>query len=412
MFDLDIIKLAWMSLWRRKLRTILTMIGIMIGTAGIVVMISLGAGLEKSIVGELEGTNMNTVEVLPGYNETGEEISTLNKDDIIELKTLEGVKTVTPIYTTSGEMTIGRETMTVTLVGVDMKEAKDLGYTLTDGRFPRSNEILLGSAILEEIKENTGNDNIIRRPATIDMTGNAEEGEEPQAHTYRSRIIGAIEQTGGTEDYSAVMDIDTLIAMAEESSGISDIIKSQGYANIRVIAENSEIVETLSQEINEKGYTAYSTQTIVDAIGSVFSFLQIFLGAIGSIALLVAAIGITNTMIMSIYERTKEIGVNKVIGASVKDVRMQFLYEASFIGLMGGVVGLILSYLIDVLINSAAGIYLRLQSGASESINIVYIPPWLAVFAITFSVVVGILSGLYPANRAAKISVLEALRQE
>ncbi|MFZ7132144.1 MAG: ABC transporter permease [Eubacteriales bacterium] len=412
MFDIDIIKLAWMSLWRRKLRTILTMVGIMIGTAGIVIMISLGVGLERSIVGELEGANMNTIQVLPAMSKTGDEMNLLDKDDIVDLKTLDGVKAVTPVYTTNGELAIGREQMGVTLVGVDMNVAEDLGYKLMEGRFPRRNEILLGSTVLKEVIENTGNDDIIRKPASIVMLGSWEEDKEPETFTYRSRIIGSIEQTGDSEDYSAVMDIDTLIDMAEESSGTEDIIKEQGYNNIRVIADQSEVVEGLSEEINEMGYTAISTQTMLDAVGSVFSFLQIFLGGIGSIALLVAAIGITNTMIMSIYERTKEIGVNKVIGASVKDIRMQFLYEASFIGLMGGVAGLIFSYLVNMLINFIAGIYMNSQGGGAEAISLVYIPPWLAFFAIAFSVVVGILAGLYPANRAAKISVLEALRQE
>lgn len=417
MIDIDIIKLAWMSLWRRKLRTILTMIGIMIGTAGIVIMISLGAGLERSVVGEFEGTNMNTIEVYPGFNMEEEtdvqQITILKKEDVIELKTLDGVKAVTPIYMSNGEISIGRESYGVNLVGVDMRVAEDLGYSLTEGRFPRNNELLLGNAVLNDIVEATNNsNNIIRKPVTIITMGGWEESQEPKQLEYRSRIVGTIEESGGTEDYSAIMDIDTLVDMMEETTGTSNIIDTQGYSNIRVIAENTQVVEDLSKQINEMGYMAYSTQDMLESIGSVFKFLQIFLGGIGSIALLVAAIGITNTMIMSIYERTKEIGVNKVIGASVKDVRMQFLYEASFIGLMGGVAGLIFSYLINLLINFIAGVYLSSQNGVAESFNLAYIPPWLAIFAITFSIVVGILAGLYPANRAAKISVLEALRQE
>ncbi|MFZ7120613.1 MAG: ABC transporter permease [Eubacteriaceae bacterium] len=417
MFDKDIIKLAWMSLWRRKLRTILTMIGIMIGTAGIVTMISLGAGLQRSITSEFEGSNMTNIEVTPNYEIVEEsstsvsvrEIQVLKKEDVLELKKLEGVKAVTPIYQMYGEIYINRESVGVNFIGVDIHEAQDLGYELEEGRYPRGSEILIGSTLLEEIQTSTGKDAIVRKAATINMFG-VDSAEE--RYEYRTKIVGAIKESGGSEDYSAIMDIDQLIKITEESQKNPDLFDEQGYSSIRVVAEDTEIVESLSEEINEMGYMALSTKDILESIGSVFKFVQIFLGGIGSIALIVAAIGITNTMIMSIYERTKEIGVNKVIGASVKDIRTQFLYEASFIGLMGGVAGLILSYSLTFIINFIGSAIINSQAGTSEAITITYIPPWLALFAISFSVVVGILAGLYPANRAAKISVLEALRQE
>ena len=441
MFDKDIVKLAWMSLWRRKLRTILTMVGIMIGTAGIVIMISLGVGLERSVTGELEEINMTSIEVYPPYDmadTSGEnQIKELKKKDVADLEKLDGVKVVTPLYMTSGELSVGRDRIGIQLVGVDMHQADDLGYKLEDGRFPRNNEILIGSALLEEIEKTIGDKNIVRKPATIitmNMMQESLEEEEVKAdeiaqdedteesldfqseqsptemveNKNRTKISGILTASGGTEDYSAIMDIEALIKM----TGSSQIIETQGYSSIRVIAEDTEVVDSLSKEINEMGYMAYSTKDMLESIGSVFKYLQIFLGGVGSIALLVAAIGITNTMIMSIYERTKEIGVNKVIGASVNDIRTQFLYEASFIGLMGGVAGLIISYLVANLINLIAGIAISAQAGTTETISIAYISPGLALFAIIFSVVVGILAGLYPANRAAKISVLEALRQE
>ncbi len=437
MFDKDIIKLAWTSLWRRKLRTILTMVGIMIGTAGIVIMISLGAGLEKSITGEFEESNMTNIEVYPSYDMTGtsSEIKVLKKDDVTDLEKLDGVKAVTPFYMSSGELSVGRDRIGVQLVGIDMHQAENIGYELEDGRFPRNNEILIGSTLLEEIQKTTGDENIIRKPAkiiTMNVMGESQEEaivdgtaqdveteeslklQEEQStmktveNENRSKIVGILKSIGGTEDYSAIMDLEALIKM----TGSSQIIETQGYSSIRVIAENTEIVKELSTEINDMGYMSYSTQDVLESISSISKYLQIFLGGIGSIALLVAAIGITNTMIMSIYERTKEIGVNKVIGASVKDVRTQFLYEASFIGLMGGVAGLMMSYLVTTLINFIAEMVINTQTGTTEAIDIAYISPSLALFAIVFSIVIGILAGLYPANRAAKISVLEALRQE
>jgi len=409
MIDKDIIKFAWTSLWRRKLRTILTLIGIMIGTAGIITMVSLGVGLEESVTGEFESGNMTNIEVYPGVNmgpTEGDSVKILKKEHLNELKQLEGVKAVTPIYQTYGELNIGRETISATFTGIDTKEIDELGYELEEGRFPRNNSILLGSSLSEQIS-NESEKELLRSSSSISFSEGISEVEEETSKKYRTRITGILKSTGGAEDYSAVMDIDELVDIVEEKQNARDIIEKEGYSNIRVVANDMDEIDRLSKEINDKGYMAYSTKDMIEQVGSVFKFLQLFLGGIGSIALIVAAVGITNTMIMSTYERTKEIGVNKVIGASVKDIRKQFLYEATFIGLLGGIAGLILSYILSFIINTVAKIFMN---GLEN--NITSIPIWLALFAIIFSVIVGVLSGLYPANKAAKISVLEALRQE
>ena len=139
--------------------------------------------------------------------------------------------------------------------------------------------------------------------------------------------------------------------------------------------------------------------------------IQLILGGIGAVSLLVSAIGIANTMIMSIYERTKEIGVMKVLGCVVTDIRKLFLFESSIIGLLGGAVGLGLSYGISYLLNEYApeiGEALGISSGYDISI----IPIWLAVAALAFSMLIGIVSGLYPARKATKIRAIEAMRTE
>ena len=133
--------------------------------------------------------------------------------------------------------------------------------------------------------------------------------------------------------------------------------------------------------------------------------IQAVLGGIGSITLLVAAIGIINTMIMSIYERTKEIGIMKVIGATFGDIRLMFLTEAGLIGLMGGVIGILLSFGISHLLNQVGAAYL---DGYLTTISL--IPPWLVLFAVAFSIMIGLVAGIYPANQAVKLSPIEAIR--
>ena len=136
--------------------------------------------------------------------------------------------------------------------------------------------------------------------------------------------------------------------------------------------------------------------------------VQLVLGGIGSITLLVAAIGIINTMVMSIYERTREIAIMKVIGATFNDIRLMFLAEAGLIGLLGGIFGLIFSYTLSFIVNKfAVGI---MGGMGAEGSAISVIPWWLAVFAIVFSILIGLLAGVYPANRAVKLSPIEAMR--
>jgi len=408
MLDKDIITFAWMSLWRRKLRTILTLVGIMIGTAGIITMVSLGIGLEKSVTGEFEGSNMTSIEVYPGEDmgpSGAETVKVLKDDNVNKIKQMDGVKAVTPIYQAYGKLTIGRETIDATYTGIDMTEAEELGYKLIDGRFPRSSEVILGSNLLEQLVSRTGKDNFTRKSAKIILSAMEENVESTE---FRTRVGGILESSGGAEDYSVTMDVDKLVDYVEKSTNTKNIVDNQGYSSIKVVATDMDVMDSLSQEINDAGYMSFSMKDILESIGSVFKFVQLFLGGVGSIALVVAAVGITNTMIMSTYERTKEIGVNKVIGASIKDIRKQFLYEATFIGLLGGISGLIFSYILSMIINVIATMFLQ----GETTIKVTQIPIWLALFAIVFSTIVGILAGLYPANKAAKISVLEALRTE
>ena len=169
----------------------------------------------------------------------------------------------------------------------------------------------------------------------------------------------------------------------------------------------------VSAELRERGYNAYSMADSLEGIEKISKTIQAVLGGIGSITLFVAFIGITNTMIMSIYERTREIGIMKVIGASFADVKALFLAEASLIGLIGGALGLAFSYLVSAIINEITAEYMQSgMMGAGPPGNISVIPVWLAAFAVVFAILIGLGSGLYPANRAIKLSPIVAIRNE
>lgn len=166
-------------------------------------------------------------------------------------------------------------------------------------------------------------------------------------------------------------------------------------------------VEELADTIRSMGYEVSTNIDYINSMKKQFAMVQGVLGGIGAVSLFVAAIGITNTMMMSIYERTKEIGVMKVIGCSLKNIRQMFLLEAAFIGFLGGVVGNLLSFIMSAAVNLAV-------SGESMGISgsLSYIPPWLALAALGFAVLVGMAAGYFPALRAMRLSPLAAIRNE
>ena len=194
--------------------------------------------------------------------------------------------------------------------------------------------------------------------------------------------------------------------------------KEEPYDSIQVKVSHISQVEGVEREIKVMGYNTDSMESIRKPMEKEAKQKQMMLGGLGAISLFVAALGITNTMIMSISERTREIGIMKSLGCYVGDIRVMFLAEAGAIGLIGGVIGCIISVAASVAINlvSLGGLSPENLAGAvlgGENVSRVSIvPPWLLLFAIVFSIFIGLGSGYYPANRAVQIPALEAIKSE
>ena len=189
------------------------------------------------------------------------------------------------------------------------------------------------------------------------------------------------------------------------------------YNQLLVNVESMDYVMEIQNHLTEDlGYDAWSNAEWVESSQNSMRYVQAVLGGIGAVSLFVAAIGITNTMMMSIYERTKEIGVMKVLGCDLRNIRTLFLMEAGFIGFIGGVVGLVLSFIISFVINKVSGggqeMSGMLGVGVAGTSGISYIPLWLVVLSLLFAVLVGMIAGFFPARRAMKLSPLAAIRNE
>lgn len=433
MKTLDLLSMAFMNLWRRKLRAFLTVLGMVIGTASIVVMVSLGIGINESFretyerAGSLTTIQVNAYRMVEskggGYIGNAQEV-VLDDKSVQSFQQIKGVTAVMPLLSTWGMIKSGQYVSDLSIAGVDMKLAEEFGFKLSEGKMPSSNsgskyEIVLGSWTLQnfynpktgkQAVDANGNSKITLERSRFQMTfdyqnvygDSSGDSGTPKGKIYDIKPVGVMAQEGNNYAYYSLMDINAVRKLAKENKNFMGIDPKK-YSEIWVKCADIDQVLTVQKQIQDMGYGASSLQDALKAAQESAKQLQMLLGAIGGVALLVAAIGIMNTMMMSIYERTREIGIIKVLGCRMSNIATLFLTEAAYIGFFGGALGLALSYTLSFILNTAV-----LQSVGMSSV----IPLYLSLGALLFSVVVALISGMYPAIRAMRLSALTAIRAE
>ena len=457
----DILKMCFDSLSRRKGRTILTVLGVFIGCTSIIVMVSIGAGMQESYDQMLKNMgDLSIIEVYRGYNQsTGTQTESKLDDKAVEsFHEIAGVKAVMPKASLDGYNVgfkagvNGRYTADwVNFAGIDSSALEDMGFELMDGRYPEnSDEVVVGQYFAYNFKDtlmpdgrnyvdrytwdengNIDTENVpgpffdpLKTDVKMLLTSWDDSGNETTPYSVDLKVVGILKEDQGKgyeTSEGVMMDINALKALIQDLTGKTDT--KFEYSSINVKAESLEAVPDVEQAIKDLGYSTYSMQSLRDELNKQTRQIELMLGGLGAISLLVAAIGITNTMIMSISERTKEIGIMKALGCYVRDIRAMFLMEAGSIGLLGGVLGLLFSFIISVGINlfsfgafSGGGVTWELIKqaliGGENVTRVSVIKPELIIFALVFSVLVGLVSGYQPANKAVKISALEAIRNE
>jgi len=421
-FD-DQIRMVLRNLNRIRVRTTLTTLGVIIGVACVVVLLSISFGFEESITEQLEGIgDIRQITVLQpirgfGMGMADTETELLDDEAVKEIEKLEGVQAVVPSMSVSGTIEVVRYITSLSVTGIDVEKAENLEIEVENGRFLRRNDrdvmvvgykvsdVFIEKKTLKKVEDL----DILGKKAEIIVKRRNLEGEE-ETKSFRVRIVGVIEEQGTQSDYNVYIPLETAVDMLEWQSLQPNIIKRQGYETLTVYAEDSTMVTEITEKIVEMGYMAFSFKQIIEGLGQVFTLVEILSLGLGAIALIVAALGIINVMLMSILERTREIGIMKVVGASNTDVTRIFLMEALAIGVLGGIGGIVLGYVVALLIDLFARVYVSQQGAAPASM--VSMPLWLPVFAIGFAMFVGLVSGVYPARKAARLSPVEALRHE
>lgn len=436
----DLLTTSIKNLWRRKVRTILTVIGVLIGSTSIIIMLSMGFALTKNnevFFDQIGG--MSFITVMPGdspYSMYGEDSQSASKENaklteisLKKLSKIDGVQSVIPImsfdYDSPGLMK-DKYMGGGMFMAVDFKYLDELGYNIVEGTTPTGKYDLLvgeevrrfGKSVGEKYVESEVNllsDKIdIQYPSYIDEYSN-----EKPAYKKKANITGVLDGMG-EGGYSIVMSLDYYKELANiMNKHITEKeykVNTNNFSQIKVkVKDDADMVE-VQENIKNQGFIAESSASYLNEIKKNTDGTRKMFLVVGAVAFIVAAIGIANTMIMSVYERTKEIGVMKVIGASLKDIRNMFLTEATFIGLIGGIISIAFSYLVSFLLNKygavQGGMDMFMGDDGQAGMLVSYIPIWLPFVGVLFSTLVGLLSGYLPSRRATKISAIEAIRDQ
>ncbi|MDP4084370.1 MAG: ABC transporter permease [Bacillota bacterium] len=385
---LQSIKMALRSIKGNKLRAILTMLGIIIGTSSVIVLVSIAQGSTQNVTNQINnlGTNLLTI------NTFGTDLS-LTQDKIDKLSKINGVKAISPVV--SGRVTVkkGKTSSQESLTGTNEAYETVRDTQVTAGRFisdldvqSRSKIAVLGSDTASTL---FGTDNPIGQ--TIQINGNSFE------------VVGVLKSKGSSMGQSGDDVVVTPLSTAERLTKTTSVnqIYLQGKNQNQMDVLMAEVQDAMSRMFPNKtdSYNVANQQDLMNTMSSVTQTMTMMLGGIAGISLLVGGIGIMNIMLVSVSERTKEIGIRKAIGAKRRDILWQFLIESVVLSCMGGIIGILFGLGVGKLLGSIMGMTVTFSTS-------------VILMSFLFSLIVGVVFGVFPANKASKLNPIQALRYE
>ena len=437
----DLFKMGLRNLTRRKARTILTVLGVIIGSLSIIIMVSIGNGMENNFdsqVMQQGGLTTITVDMNAAIlDKDGMYVSNKEQkldDNLVEqIKAIEHVRAVTPVINKYANLYYGKYMSGINIMAMDMEVFDDFDFPeLTYGEYPSETDnsyLVFGftspSGFYDPTSRGYSTKEVDLQKSKVELQfGEYMADPTKKAFSLPLKNIAKMVQTNSELDWNTYMDLDYMkelylkycntLSLADRKKAIASI---EEYTQIKLNVDNIDNVEEIQNKIEELGYQSYSMMQYLLPLKEASKTMQMVLGALGAVSMLVSAISIANTMVMSIYERTKEIGVMKVLGCTIKDIRKLFLFEAAMIGLFGGLIGILLGYIASWVVNKfGQPLFSALMSGNymydMTNTKFSIIPLYLPVMALTISIIVGLISGYFPARRATKISAIEAMKTE
>lgn len=393
-----LIKVALSSVWSNKVRTFLTMLGIIIGISSVIILVGMGQGTQKQISDQIEklGTNLITVNIM------GRRTPTITNDELADLKTKPGIKEIAPTITSSVNIKSGSQSNTTTLEASTPQYPEIRKLSLQSGSFftqrdidNRYNVLVIGTETAQNI---FGYTNVV--------------GNTMYVNGIEFTVIGVLQSQGtssaGSSDDRIIVPLSTGERLLKSSQPTTFYIEAESKDKVDTavsyltlfLNKKYKISSDTSNTTNTRSYYRVMSQTsLLDTATSTTQSMTSMLAGIAAISLLVGGIGIMNIMLVSVIERTREIGTRKAIGAKRRTILLQFLIEAASVSGLGGLIGVLFGYL---------GAYF----GPKIFGTTILISSNVVVEAFVFSVLVGVIFGIYPANKASKLNPIDALRFE
>ncbi len=386
------LRMAFKAIFGNKLRSFLTMLGIIIGVSAVLIMVTLVQGATSSVTSSIEsmGSNLLTVMIKGNYYNNS---NILSYDDIKEFEAYDSIKHASPVVNGNITTKYGTTDYDTSLEGVDTSYLETKNYAIASGRFitdldndNRNKVAVVGTTVVSEL---FGSQDALGKTIMIDGT--------------KFTVIGTLEDKGSSmgadDDDKILIPVKTAQRFLKQSTITTVYFEALDKANVD-IAE-AQITQSLLTNFDhdEDAFRIFDQTSLLDTINQVTGTMSMMLGGIAAISLVVGGIGIMNIMLVSVTERTREIGVRKAIGAKRSTILIQFLIESSVVSGLGGIIGVILGILIAYI----AGNMLNMPAST---------PFYIIVISFSFSLIIGVFFGIYPANKAAKMKPVDALRYE
>jgi putative ABC transport system permease protein len=446
----DLTDLALRNLREALFRNALTTLGVAVGVASLVAMLSLGVGLQELASKRLSQSGLfDTILVTPKNSfrgggrpqreeQPGKPVRVLDEDARKEIEKLSNVIEVYPQIRFFTEVRFNNKPFATVVAGMPESSRNSGSFDGMKGRFFSSlsaNEAILQIEFAKELSEKPdsliGQELLLRYAERQALQANGGGSSEHTAEApggfsvvpkeLRLKIIGIVETEpaagyGGYGNARLLIPLETAATLrAAQVNDLRDIVRDSSankttYASLSVRAKSPSQVEALEVSIKNLGFNAFSLLDASKSLRTFFSVFDSLLGIFGTLALAVATLGIVNTLVMSILERRREIGVLKALGAADSDVQRLFFVEAGVMGLLGGLLGVTFGWLLGRAVTYGTNVYLHRQN--LNSIELSSVPWWLVLSALVFAVLVSLAAGLYPASRAAKLNPVDALRYE
>jgi len=395
------------SLSSNKLRSGLTILGIVIGVGAVIAMLAIGTGAQATITGSISGIGTNLLFVLRGGSEeirNPQPLTLSDADALMDPFAAPSVLAVAPVIQGSLEVTYAGEGDFIPALGVTADYASVRNVTMAEGAFIDDVQ-MLGRASVVVLGPDTAETLFGRREGVT--------GETVRIEGQPFRVIGVAEAKGG----SGFQNPDNQVYIPMTTAQTRLMRRTRGNVDMLMVqALNAESVADAEQQvaailrarhrtpIGEDDFTIFTQQSFLDTATTILNVFTIFLGGVAGISLLVGGIGIMNIMLVSVTERTREIGLRKAVGARKRDILLQFLTESALLSVFGGLIGIVLGWGLSQLVGAIA-------AASNADINPV-IGLDAVLLATLFSAAVGLFFGLYPAKRAADLEPVEALRYE